>query len=347
MLINFAYINYLLSDPTSENRKKDHIELAFRSQTGSLENDDRFFYEPLMSAHPDKSNLPINFLGRKLQSPIWISSMTGGTEQAGNINRLLAQACNEFGLGMGLGSCRKLLYDDQYFDDFNLRPIIGRDLPFFANLGVAQVEKMIELEEIDKIRHLIEKLKTDGLIIHVNPMQEWLQPEGDRFKNPPIETIRKFLELVDFPVIIKEVGQGMGPESIQSLLQLPIAALDFGAYGGTNFSKLELLRSEKQRSTLFNDLSYIGHTAEEMVAFVNTAANALGDKIQCKEIIVSGGIKNFLDGYYCINKLQLNSIYAHGSAFLKYAKEGYEELRVYIESQRDGLNLCSKYLKVK
>ncbi|MFI5171040.1 MAG: hypothetical protein ACHQFW_01550 [Chitinophagales bacterium] len=336
-----------MSDPTSENRKKDHIELAFMSQTGRLENDDRFYYEPLLSGHPGNEPSPIQFLGKTLLNPIWISSMTGGTAEAAGINRLLAQACKEFGLGMGLGSCRRLLLDDTFFEDFNLRQYIGPDLPFFANLGIAQVEKMIEQKQVAEIEKLVDRLNTDGLIIHVNPMQEWLQPEGDRFKNPPVETIEQFLQMVNFPVIVKEVGQGMGPESIKALLELPIAALDFAAYGGTNFAKLEMLRSEKEMSTLYADLSYIGHTAEEMVGFVNTAVAELGDNIKCRQIIVSGGIKNFLDGYYCINKLELKSIYAQGSAFLKYAQTGYEALKGYIESQRDGLALCRQYLKVR
>ncbi len=336
-----------MSDPNSSSRKKDHIELAFESQTDAMRNDRRFYYEPLLSGHAPETDLSKTFLGKRLSSPIWISSMTGGTELAGKINRNLAQACNAFGLGMGLGSCRRLLDDNTYFEDFNLRPIIGDGLPFFANLGIAQIEDLLEKGAADKIQALIAKLRADGLIVHVNPMQEWLQPEGDHFLHAPIETISRLLETADYPIIVKEVGQGMGPASIRALLQLPIAALDFGAFGGTNFSRLELLRSQPGHSELFASLSDIGHTADEMVDFVNDAAAVLGDKLQCKEIIISGGMRNFLDGYYCMNRLQLNSIYAQGSAFLKYAQESYDALKTYIESQRDGLALCAAYLKVR
>lgn len=321
--------------------------MALDSQTSALHNDNRFYYEPLMNGHSGQNSLSKEFLGKTMTTPIWISSMTGGTEQAGRINRHLAQACNEFGMGMGLGSCRRLLDDDQYFDDFNLRPLIGPDQPFFANLGIAQIETLLEKNEVDKIHNLVFKLKADGLIVHVNPFQEWLQPEGDHFNESPLNTIQKLLELVDYQIIVKEVGQGMGPESINALLQLPIAALDYGAYGGTNFSRLELLRSGEQHASLYHDLAYIGHTAEEMTGFVNKAVEVSGKNLKCAEVIVSGGIGNFLDGYYNTQKLKLNSIYAQGSAFLKHAQNDYSALKTYIESQREGLALCSAYLKVK
>jgi len=337
----------LVNDPNSASRKKDHIELAFESQTSALQNDTRFYYEPLLQGHAGARDLSKQFLGKTLQTPIWISSMTGGTEQAGRINRHLAQACNEFGMGMGLGSCRRLLDDDTYFEDFNLRPIIGEKQPFFANLGIAQIETLLENGAVDKINHLVAKLGADGLIVHVNPFQEWLQPEGDHFNKPPLETIQNLLELVDFQVIVKEVGQGMGPESIKALLRLPIAALDFGAYGGTNFSRLELLRSSEGHASLYKNLAYIGHTATEMTEFVNLATRELGNERKCAEVIISGGIGNFLDGYYHMQKLQLNSVYGQGSAFLKPAQQDYNALKTYIESQREGLALCSAYLKVK
>jgi isopentenyl-diphosphate delta-isomerase len=175
-------------DPNAASRKKDHIELALKSQSAELDN--RFYYEPLMSAHPQGELTPVEFLGKEMKAPIWISSMTGGTEVAGKINKNLAKACAEFGLGMGLGSTRKLLESDEYFDDFNLRDILGDDRPFYANLGIAQVEKLIAEKATDKIDALLEKLRADGLFIHVNPFQEWLQPEGDKITLPPIQGVR-------------------------------------------------------------------------------------------------------------------------------------------------------------
>jgi len=329
-----------------EKRKEDHIKLAFESGLDIHNLDDRFYYEPLLSAHPNERVEPISFLGKAMKNPLWISSMTGGTEKAGHINRNLAKACNEFGLGMGLGSCRILLEDKKYFDDFNLRPIIGDDLPFYANLGIAQIEKALENNSVDRITEMVESLSADGLIIHVNPLQEYLQPEGDKLKNAPFKTIHQFIENFDLPIIVKEVGQGFGPESIKSLLRLPIAAMEFAAFGGTNFSKLELTRANDAKTELLNPFVKVGNTALEMMKHINTALKEIPNP-RCKEIIISGGVKDYLDGYYLINKIRLSAVYGQASAFLKYAVGDYKELHDFIEQQLVGLRLAESYLRVR
>jgi isopentenyl-diphosphate Delta-isomerase len=308
------------TDPTAESRKKDHIDLAFKSQINAL--DSRFYYEPLFAAHPAKGSLkPFTFLNHTFNAPLWVSSMTGGTEKARIINQNLARACKDFGFGMGLGSCRQLLYSDDYLADFNVRGIIGDNQALYANLGIAQLD--------------------------VNPMQEWLQPEGDRFQRPPLETIETILEHADFPIIVKEVGQGFGYHSLKALLQLPLEAVDFAAAGGTSFSKLELLRGGEARQEAYNSLAHIGHTAVEMVDFTNIIVEELSENIRCSQIIVSGGVKNFLDGFYCIKKLKLPAIYGQASGFLKHAQGDYEQLYNYIDAQIQGLELAEAFLKVR
>lgn len=329
-----------------EERKKDHIELALKSQADKISRDDRFYYEPMLSAHPSGKLKEYEFLGKKMKAPIWISSMTGGTKMAATINRNLATAAAKFGLGMGLGSCRIILDGNEYFEDFNLRPILGNDLPFYANLGIAQVEHLLEDKSTEKIDKMLDKLNADGLIIHVNPIQEWLQPEGDRLKRPPLETITELLDSVSYKLIIKEVGQGMGPASIKAILELPVNALEFAAWGGTNFAIVELLRSNQISAETYSGMADIGHTGSEMINYVNDFYN-LNVNASRKQIIVSGGIKNFLDGYYYINKLKVPSIYGQASAFLKYAKESAESLDAFIKYQVDGLNFAENYLKVK
>jgi isopentenyl-diphosphate delta-isomerase len=327
-------------------RKKDHIELAFRSQTDKTMLDERFYYEPLLSAHPNNSESPFTFLGKRLNTPIWVSSMTGGTELAGKINRNLAKACAEFGMGMGLGSCRMLLDSDEYFNDFDVRDLIGEDLPLYANLGICQLEELIDNDELHKVRSLISRLRTDGLIIHINPMQEWLQPEGDRILKNPIESIKYLIDEVDFPIVVKEVGQGMGPESICELMKLPIQAIEFAAFGGTNFAKIEMMRNPDNQVQLFDPLTKIGHSAEQMVEWLNEIVRT-SEQIKCKEVIISGGIKNFLDGHYLMEKCEISSVYGQASELLKYAKESYEDLHNYIELQRKGLELAKTYLRVR
>lgn len=333
-------------DPTAVSRKKDHIELAFQSQVAEL--DERFYYEPLLAAHPKEGSWPqFEFLGREMRAPLWVSSMTGGTALASTINHNLARAAGEFGFGMGLGSCRSLLSSDEYLPDFDVRDQIGDDLPLYANLGIAQVEQLVLQNNVQLALDMVDKLRADGLIIHINPLQEWLQPEGDRFEQSPFQTIEQFMEQTDMKIIVKEVGQGMGLESMRALLQLPLEAIDFAANGGTNFAKLELLRGDAQKRAIYSQLANVGHSATDMVGLCNQLVAELGDRIVCKQIIVSGGISNFLDGYYHIGKMQLPAIYGQASAFLKHARGDYETLQRYVATQIRGLELAKAFLRLR
>lgn len=335
-------------DPTAASRKRDHIEMAFRSQVERGELDRRFYYEPLMSPHPERGSLKnFLFLGKTMRVPMWVSSMTGGTDWAHTINHNLARACKDFGMGMGLGSCRALLTSDETLPDFDVRAEIGDELPLFANLGIAQVELIVERGRYFLVRDLLSKLQADGLIIHVNPFQEWLQPEGDRFAKAPIETIAIFLERMDIPLIVKEVGQGMGYESLKALFQMPLAAVDFAANGGTNFAKLELLRSDESKREIYSQLANVGQSAEDMVLITNALVEELGEKMRCKQVIISGGVKHFLDGYYLINKSEVNAVYGQASGFLKHARGEYQELYDYVDAQVQGLELANAFLKVR
>lgn len=328
-------------------RKKDHINQADHARVEKAAADKRFHYEPLLAAHPLEKKPPFAFAGKTMHFPLWISSMTGGTAQAGTINRNLAQACNEFGLGMGIGSCRILLEDERHFNDFNLRPLIGEQSPFYTNLGIAQLETLLEEKAADKISKLINLLQADGIIIHINPLQEAFQPEGSVFKRPPIDTLQEFLETVpNTRVIVKEVGQGMGPESIDRLLHLPIEAFEFGALGGTNFTLLELLRSDESALNAFEAFGKIGHTAQEMMQIINEVVSK-SDNYLCKQVIISGGITHILDGYYLQQTCKLNSVIGMGWALLKMASGEYKDLQKYLRQVEKSYQLATAFLKVK
>lgn len=336
-------------DKTTASRKQDHIELAFRSQVQQMSLDTRFYYEPMLAAHPKaEADTSFEFLGKTFRAPLWVSSMTGGTALAKTINHNLARAAKDFGFGMGLGSCRALLTENQYLPDFDVRKIIGDDLPLYANLGIAQIEKLIKKGQVGLIVELVDKLSADGLIIHVNPMQEWLQPEGDRFQEAPLLTLTRLIDaLPELKLIVKEVGQGMGYHSLKALLQMPLEAVDFAASGGTNFALLELLRSDEHQLQAYEPFTKVGHSANEMVDFVNQIIAETGNNLPCKQVIISGGIQSFLDGYYLINKIQTPAIYGQASAFLKYAQGGYEDLYKFVDLQISGYQMCESYLKVK
>lgn len=327
-------------------RKKDHIDLAFKSRVLANDLDERFNYEPLLNAHPQNHEFPVSFLGKSLRLPLWVSSMTGGTDLGRTINHNLARVCHDFGMGMGLGSCRALLYSDETLADFDVRSIIGPDLPLFGNIGIAQVEQLIAEQAIDRLERLVDRLQLDGMIIHVNPLQEAFQSEGDSFSNRPIDVISLLVAECNISLIVKEVGQGMGPQSLRALFQLPLAAIDFGASGGTNFALLEILRKASLADHL-EPLTKVGHSAASMAQMVNLLIDDLDHKVKCREVIVSGGIKDFLDGYYLIKKLSINSVYGQASAFLKYAMGDYEPLFDYVSCQAKGLALANAYLTLK
>lgn len=323
-----------------ESRKKDHINLAYQAQLFEQEVSQLFNYEPLLVSNELNDLEKTPFLGKQLSLPLWVSSMTGGTKEAQIINRNLAQACREFGMGMGLGSCRSLLESKKRLEDFNVRDLIGEDLPLMANLGIAQVEELLVKQAVDKIIELIESLKADGLMLHINPLQELMQPEGDIYRKPPIETIQELLELVKFPIFIKEVGQGMGPKSLDVLLETKIAGIEFGALGGTNFSLIELMRSDDLLMEQMIDFASVGHSATEMVDFLNDFPLST---VKEKEFIISGGMRP-LTGFYLKQQFDAPSIIGMAFQFLKYAREDYSQLQKYVALVKRSLQIAQKFL---
>lgn len=325
---------------TLRKRKDDHLRLAGDS---AVEHDSRFYYEPMLYVHKS-SSLSFDFLGKTMNQRLWISSMTGGTSQSGTINRRLAEACSFFGLGMGLGSCRSLLDSFDTLPDFNLRSIIGAKSPFFANIGIAQLEKLCNSKALGKIDdRIINRLDTDGIIIHVNPIQEFIQPEGDKQQRPAIETISRFVEHVNkqYKVVVKEVGQGIGPQSLTNLMSTGIDAIEFAAFGGTNFASIELRRSFENQSLL--PLAQVGHTIDEMLDVLNPLQNKFPDT----QMIISGGIRNFLDGYYYVNKSVYVSVYGMANTLLQKAMESQKALFNFIETEKKGYEFAESFLKVR
>ena len=336
--------SYLKIFEMNTDRKLEHIKLALESQTKTAEQDLRFNYEPMLAAHPENPDLSIRFLGKTMRTPVWVASMTGGTGAAKAINSNIARACREFGMGMGLGSCRKILFDKTDRADFDFRDEIG-DQPFWANIGIAQIEELLASKNIQAVTDLVGELRADGLIVHVNPFQEWFQPEGNRLKKPPLQTVQELLDQVSLKVIVKEVGQGLGPESLRQLLMLPLEAIEFGAYGGTNFSKLELLRGDRQKHEGNLPFAFVGQSALQMVSSVNQILKENPDTV-CRQLIISGGVQNALDGYYLTSRSELPAIFGMASAILKHASESYESLEGFLQNQVQALALARAYLTI-
>lgn len=326
----------------SDKRKADHVQLAFESQT--LHNDKRFHFEPLNSPlNSSPQEHPVRLGSKELKFPLWISSMTGGSTaiNAQTINERLARVCRDFGIGMGLGSCRALLYDDQYLNDFAVRSIIGPDLPLYANIGIAQLEQLILDGQLSLLDQLVQKLEADGLILHVNPFQELFQPEGDRYSTNPqslIEQLREHIGL-NYNLIVKEVGQGFGPKSLDFLNKMDLTAIELAAFGGTNFAMLESLRDTDEKSLA--PLIQVGNTLDDSVESIRNIKN------WNTQLIFSGGITDFLDGYYYTEQISGQHLYAQASKILKHAIQSYESLETYVYHQWKGYDLAKSFLTLK
>jgi isopentenyl-diphosphate delta-isomerase len=150
------------------------------------------------------------------------------------------------------------------------------------------------------------------------------------------------LELTKIKVIVKEVGQGMGPKSLQALLKLPIAGIELAGFGGTNFSQIELMRnSDNYNGTGLSPLSSIGHSSFEMIEILNGFQASYP-----MDIIISGGISNFLDGYYLLKKSLNNAVIGQAKNFLVHA-EDYDQLKTFVQNEILGLKMASAFLTLK
>ncbi len=322
-------------------RKNEHIQLALESEGHALFHDKRFDYEPLLGSMNKAMERKVGgeYFGFHFDYPLWVSSMTGGAQYASTINKNLAMACREFGLGMGLGSCRNLLFSEESFEDFNVRKYMG-EAPLFTNLGISQLEHLVQENQTHLIDEMNNKLSANGIVIHINPLQEFYQREGDCYQRSPIETIKLFLDKTKTKVIVKEVGQGIGPQSLKELCKLPLAAIETASFGGANFSQIEQLREGAQ----FREpaLAYVGHDNEEILETINQLENP--HQI-C--FILSGGVKSSLDGYYLTHKCSFPSLYGQATSLLKYALKSYEELSSYLAEQIKVYKMAKEFLVIK
>lgn len=328
----------------SEKRKSDHLTMSLASIPDSRFDLGHLNYEPMLSSHPNAKDLSHRFLDFNFGMPLWVSSMTGGTESAKKINKNLALACNEFKLGMGLGSCRPLLDSSERIEDFDIRKYMPNS-PLYSNIGIAQCESLINSNQLAKLTELNKRLEVDGLVIHVNPLQEWAQPEGDRFKEAPIDTISRVCDELKINIIVKEVGQGFGPKSLESLLKLPIKAIELAGFGGTNFTILEQTRLnelETGKSGTSSNLGFIGHTPIEMIGFINTLIKAEPSEI---EVIISGGVKDPLQAHTLMQSLELNSVVGMAGQLLKHASGDYEALQSYLNGVREEFAMAKSFIR--
>lgn len=265
------------------NRKVEHIKIVLNKETEpnpSPFEKYRLPYKALPEIDLAEVNTETKFLGYKLSFPFLISSMTGGPEQGLTINRNLAEACEEEGCALALGSMRVILRDPSAIKTFNVRKYCPH-VPLLANMGLVQLNYGYGADEINRI---IDSVEADGIFLHVNPLQEAVQPEGDTNFKGLISKLEKILPKIHKPVLIKEVGTGIDYETVKALFEIGIKWIDVSGNGGTSWSMIESYRREDDMGFVFNNF---GIPTDE--AILNCK------KVKGLNIIAGGGIRNGVD----------------------------------------------------
>jgi len=236
--------NGVVPDSTAA-RKADHIriniedDVAAKGIANGFE-DYHFVHRALPDVDLAAVDTSTELFGRQLAAPLLVSCMTGGTSEAREINRTLARVVQANGLAMGLGSGRVLLEHPELADTFDVRPI-APDALLFANLGAVQLNRGCG---VDECRRLVDLLQADALVLHLNALQEALQPDGDTCFRGLSTRIAEVCSRLGKPVIVKEVGWGIAADMVEELFAAGVAAVDVAGAGGTSWSEVERHRIE-------------------------------------------------------------------------------------------------------
>jgi isopentenyl-diphosphate Delta-isomerase len=276
--------------PQTQSRKAEHIRICLEEDvqcqqiTNGLERY-RFTHCCLPELNRNDIDITTNFLGKYLRAPLLISSMTGGTEQAGMINQRLAEVAQEYKIAMGVGSQRVAVEKPQVADTFAMRKY-APDVLLLANLGAVQLNYKYGVDECLRV---VEILEADALILHFNPLQECIQPKGDTNFQGLLDKIFILCSELSVPVIAKEVGNGISAAMAEKLMAAGVAAIDVAGAGGTSWAKVESERAD-------NDLQRrLGKTFADWglpTAECITTIRAIAPHIP---LIASGGLRHGLD----------------------------------------------------
>jgi len=284
----------MLKNQATVARKLDHIKICLNKDVKAKKTPGFEDVELVHCALPESNLVNINtktkIFGHEFAVPIIISAMTGGHPVAEKINKTLAIACQELGIGLGLGSQRAALENPQLERTYSIAREYAPDAFLIGNIGAPQLaDGTIKLKEAKK---LIEIIDGNALAIHLNALQEAIQPEGDSDYFGVIQAIDKLTDELDIPIIAKETGAGISKETATLLEKAGVAGIDVQGAGGTSFSAVEVYRAEEQGlerlkrlGTIFWDWGLPTVVSTVEVAHATSQV----------EIIASGGIRNGLD----------------------------------------------------
>ena len=273
----------------TQKRKRDHLELCLdtesvSSRSGTGFDAYRFVHNALPELDIDEIELGTTFLGKGLRAPILISSMTGGFDLARRVNRNLAAAAQTLGIAMGVGSQRVAIEEPAAAETFQVRDV-APDILLLGNLGAVQLNYGYGVEQCRRAAAMI---GADGLILHLNVLQEAVQPEGNRNFRGITDKIATVCRELGLPVIAKEVGNGISVDVAMRLQSAGVQAIDVAGKGGTSWSAVEAQRAAQKGQRAQTAFADWGIATEEALRSVR---QALPDM----PLIASGGIRTGVD----------------------------------------------------
>jgi isopentenyl-diphosphate delta-isomerase len=313
-------------------RKSDHIRINLEEDVKSglstgLEKY-RFVHEALPEVDLEQVDLRACLFGKNLRAPILISSMTGGTDRAGAINLALAEAAQSCGVAMGVGSQRAALENPELVSSFQVRRS-APDILLLANLGAVQLNYGYSAEDC---KRAVEMIEADALILHLNSMQEAIQPEGDTRFSGLAGRIAEVCRAVAVPVVAKEVGWGISERSARLLAEAGVAAIDVAGAGGTSWTQVEMYRLKNQTrrrmAAAFRDW---GIPTSDSIQMVRRAVPGM-------PILASGGLRDGVDIAKCI---ALGAVLGGmAGPFLKAADQSVDEVIRSIHEISEEIRIC-------
>lgn len=246
----------------------------------------RFQHDALPELNKSDVDLSVEILGKKLRAPLFIGAMTGGTDRAGELNKRLALAAQQCGVGFALGSQRKMIEDASTVASYAVREHAPKLPLLVGNIGAVQLNYGVSAEDI---KSLIERTGCDALNFHLNPLQEAIQPEGDTDFRGLMAKLKDVIPKIGVPVLLKEVGAGISEVTARKMAELPIAGVETAGAGGTSWSKIESLRTSNDIQKTTGELfaRWGVPTAESVIA----CRRAMPGKV----VIASGGIRNGIE----------------------------------------------------
>lgn len=265
-------------------RKLEHIELAMERR---IQLDSRFFdswhfeHQALPEIRLEDIDLGVDFLGKRLRAPLLVSCMTGGTGDAAAINRNLAEAAERTGIAIGVGSQRKALESPETASTFEVRSA-APNVPVIGNLGAVQLNYGMGIEEC---RRAVAMIGADALALHLNPLQEAIQPEGQCDFRGLIAKIGAIVEALEVPVIVKEIGCGIAGGTARALRDVGVEWIDTAGLGGTSWARIEAARKDDRA---------LGELFAEWGVPTPESIRAVAG-IEGVRVIGSGGVRSGLD----------------------------------------------------